>query len=152
VRFFGRGWLATGCGWWPPGPGWIARRYVEAAEAAALDRAGGVDQLDDALTGAAVTVVRPHRPHGYGQVWEVLCANHDQINQWVDKGLTVVKIGDLLGRQGTASGGACADLHRGVFPAHVRVVDVLPNLDRGDRRLRSGLGFLPRCLQCPHSR
>jgi len=29
----------------------------------------------------------------------VLCANHDQINTWVDKALTVVKIGDLLARQ-----------------------------------------------------
>ncbi|WP_369816165.1 IS21 family transposase [Mycobacterium sp. 852014-52144_SCH5372336] len=77
-----------------------ARRYVEAAVAAGLDRAGGVDQLDDALIGAVVTVVRPDRPHGYGQVWEVLCANHDQINQWIDNGLTVVKIGDLLARQG----------------------------------------------------
>ena len=77
-----------------------ARRYVEAAVAVGLDRAGGVDQLDDELIGAVVTVVRPDRPHGYGQVWEVLCANHDQIDKWVDKGLTVVKIGDLLARQG----------------------------------------------------
>ena len=39
-----------------------ARRYVEAAVAAGLDRAGGVDQLDDALIGAVVTVVRPRPP------------------------------------------------------------------------------------------
>ncbi|MFC3778069.1 IS21 family transposase, partial [Mycolicibacterium holsaticum] len=77
-----------------------ARRYVEAAVAAGLDRAGGVDQLDDALIGAVVTVVRPDRPQGHGSAWEVLCTNHSQINQWVDKGLTVVKIGDLLARQG----------------------------------------------------
>ena len=77
-----------------------ARRYVEAAVAAGLDRAGGVDQLDDALIGAVVSVVRPDRPHGYGQVWEVLCADQGQINKWVDKGLTVVKIGDLLAHQG----------------------------------------------------
>ena len=42
-----------------------ARRYVEAAVAAGLDRAGGVDQLDDALIGAVVTVVRPDRPQGH---------------------------------------------------------------------------------------
>jgi hypothetical protein len=77
-----------------------ARRYVEAAVAEGLDRAGGVDQLDDALIGAVVTVVRPDRPQGHGQVWEVLCTNHVQIEKWVDKGLTVVKIGDLLARQG----------------------------------------------------
>jgi transposase len=77
-----------------------ARRYVEAAVAAGLDRAGGVDQLDDALIGAVVTVVRPDRPQGFGSTWDVLCTNHDQIAKWVDKGLTVVKIGDLLARQG----------------------------------------------------
>jgi len=52
-----------------------ARRYVEAAVAAGRDRSGGVDQLDEALMGAVVTVVRPNRPHGYGHVWELLCAN-----------------------------------------------------------------------------
>jgi hypothetical protein len=77
-----------------------ARRYVEAAVAAGLDRAGGVDQLDDELIGAVVAVVRPDRPQGFGSAWEVLCANHDRINTWVDDGLTVVKIGDLLARQG----------------------------------------------------
>ena len=77
-----------------------ARRYVEAAVAAGLDRAGGVDQLDDELIGAVVAVVRPDRPQGFGSAWEVLCANHDRINVWVEDGLTVVKIGDLLARQG----------------------------------------------------
>ncbi len=77
-----------------------ARRYVEAAVAAGLDRARGVDQLDDALIGSVVTVVRPDRPQGHGQAWEVLCANHAQVEKWIDKGLTVVKIGDLLARQG----------------------------------------------------
>ena len=77
-----------------------ARRYVEAAVAAGLDRAGGVDQLDDELIGAVVAVVRPDRPQGHGSAWELLCANHDRINVWVEDGLTVVKIGDLLARQG----------------------------------------------------
>jgi hypothetical protein len=77
-----------------------ARRYVQAAVAAGLDRAGGVDQLDDALIGTVVTVVRPDCPQGHGQAWDVLCTNHVQIETWIDKGLTVVKIGDLLARQG----------------------------------------------------
>jgi hypothetical protein len=77
-----------------------ARRYVEAAAAAGVDRAGGVDQLDDELIGAVVAVVRPDRPQGFGSAWEVLCANHDRINGWVEDGLTAVKIGDLLARQG----------------------------------------------------
>jgi hypothetical protein len=77
-----------------------ARRYVDAAVAAGLDRDCGVDQLSDELIGAVVTAVRPDRPQGHGQAWEVLCANHDRISTWVKDGLTVVKIGDLLARHG----------------------------------------------------
>jgi hypothetical protein len=77
-----------------------ARRYVAAAVAAGLDRDCGVDQLTDELIGAVVAAVRPDRPQGYGAAWEVLCANHDQINGWVNDGLTVIKIGDLLARHG----------------------------------------------------
>lgn len=77
-----------------------ARRYVEAAVAAGLDRTGGDDQVDDELIAAVVTAVRPDRPQGHGQAWEVLCVNHAQIEIWIGKGLTVVKIGDLLARQG----------------------------------------------------
>src|SRR6478735_5170543 len=74
------------------------RRYVGAAEAAGLDRECGVEQLTDELIGAVVAAVRPDRPEGHGAAWEVLCANHDQIEKWVKNGLTVVKIGDLLAR------------------------------------------------------
>jgi hypothetical protein len=77
-----------------------ARRYVEAAVAAGLDRAGDVDQVDDELIGSVVAAVRPDRPQGFGSAWEVLCTNHDRISGWVDDGLTVVKIVDLLARQG----------------------------------------------------
>jgi hypothetical protein len=77
-----------------------ARRYVAAAVAAGLDRDGGGEQLCDELIGAVVAAVRPDRPQGCGAAWEALCANHDQINDWVNDGLTVVKIGDLLARQG----------------------------------------------------
>jgi hypothetical protein len=102
IREVLRAWLAGyGVRWWPPRPGWIERLPV------AMSRrrwrrawAGGIDQLDDALIGAVVTVVRPDRTQGFGTAWEVLCANHDQINKWVDNGLTVVKIGDMLARQG----------------------------------------------------
>jgi transposase len=77
-----------------------ARRYVDAGVAAGLDRDCGVEQLTDELISAVVTAVRPDRPQGHGQVWEVLCTNHDRIDGWVTDGLTVVKIGDLLARQG----------------------------------------------------
>jgi transposase len=77
-----------------------ARRYVDAAVAAGLDRDGGVDQIDDELIGAVVVAVRPDRPQGHGSAWEALCTNHDRIDKWAKDGLTVVKIGDLLARQG----------------------------------------------------
>jgi hypothetical protein len=77
-----------------------ARRYVAAAEAAGLVRDGGLGQLSDELVGAVVAAVRPDRPQGYGATWEALQANHDRIEKWVGKGLTVVKIGDLLAREG----------------------------------------------------
>lgn len=75
-----------------------ARRYTDAAVAAGLDRDGDVDQLSDELIGAVVAAVRPDRPNGHGVAWEALCAKHDQIVKWVDDGLTVVKICDLLQR------------------------------------------------------
>jgi hypothetical protein len=77
-----------------------ARRYVDAAVAAGLDRDCGVEQLTDELISAVVTAVRPDRPQGHGQAWEALCTNHDRINTWVEDGLTVVKIEDLLARHG----------------------------------------------------
>jgi hypothetical protein len=77
-----------------------ARRYTDAAEEAALDRDGDVDQLTDELIGAVVAAVCPDRPNGHGSAWEMLCANHDRIKKLVGQGLTVVKISDLLSREG----------------------------------------------------
>ena len=47
-----------------------ARRYVDAAVAAGLDRECGVEQLSDELIGEVVAAVRPDRPQGYGSAWE----------------------------------------------------------------------------------
>lgn len=77
-----------------------ARDYTNAAELAGLDRGGDLDQLTDELIGAVIEGVRPGRPDGHGATWELLRANHNQIVEWVDKDLTVVKIGDLLARRG----------------------------------------------------
>jgi transposase len=77
-----------------------ARRYVDAAVEAGLDRDGGVEQLTDELIGAVVEAVRTDRPCGYGAAWEALCASHDRIVKWVSQGLSVVKISDLLAREG----------------------------------------------------
>jgi transposase len=113
-----------------------ARRYVDAAVAAGLDRDCGVEQLSDELIGAVVTAVRPDRPQGHGQAWEVLCANHDRISTWVKDGLTVVKIGDLLARHGVIVPQRtlhryCAERtdYRGRQGATVPVVDGEPGVE-----------------------
>jgi transposase len=79
-----------------------ARRYVEAAVAAGLARDGGAGQLSDELVGQVAEAVRPVRPGGHGQPWEQLEACREEIGAWVKQGLTVVKIGVLLERQGVA--------------------------------------------------
>lgn len=75
-------------------------RYVDAALEAGLVRDGGQEQLTDELIGQVVAALRPNRPNGHGVAWESLEAQRDQIAKWVGDGLTVVKIGDLLARQG----------------------------------------------------
>lgn len=86
-----------------------ARRYVHAAQAAGLERSAGWDAVDDQLIGAVVAAVRPERPNGYGAAWEALEARAEQIKTWVAgdreagvKPLSIVKIEELLARQGCA--------------------------------------------------
>jgi transposase len=77
-----------------------ARRYVEAAVNAGLARDGGEEQLSDELLGMVAGMVRPVRPEGHGSAWDALEACHAQVKAHVDEGLSVVKIGVLLERQG----------------------------------------------------
>ena len=77
------------------------RRYVEAAEELGLRRDGGEEQLSDTFLGAVVEQVRPHRTDGRGEAWRQLVAQHQLIETWLKTdGLTVVKVGELLGRRG----------------------------------------------------
>lgn len=76
------------------------RRYVQAAEAAGVVRDGGLAQLSDEVLGAVVSAVRPVRPAGHGSTWHLLLERRDELTALVDKGLTVVKIGELLSRRG----------------------------------------------------
>ena len=79
-----------------------ARRYIEAAQGLGLARDGGESQLTDELIGAVCEAVRPSRPYGHGASWELLCTQEEEIKAWVDKDLTVAKIGDLLVRRGVS--------------------------------------------------
>lgn len=85
-----------------------ARRYVQAAEAAGLDRAAGIEAVTDELVGAVVAAVRPSRPNGHGAAWEALAVHEEQIRSWISgagagklgRALSLVKIQELLVRQG----------------------------------------------------
>jgi transposase len=79
------------------------RRYVGAAEELGLDRNGGEDQLTDLFMGQLVERVRPHRTDGHGASWRELGPHTEKIRSWLDDdGLTVVKVHELLTRQGIA--------------------------------------------------
>jgi transposase len=79
-----------------------AARYIKAAQAAGLVREEDESQLTDELLGQVVAVVRPARPAGHGESWEVLAARGDDITGWVKDDLTLVKMHELLERSGTA--------------------------------------------------
>jgi hypothetical protein len=79
------------------------RRYIDAAVELGVDRAGDEDQLTDLLLGQVVEKVRPHRTDGRGEARRLLDEHRDQLVEWLDKdkdGLTVVKVHELLERQG----------------------------------------------------
>ncbi len=79
-----------------------AARYIAAARAAGLARGGDESQLSDELLGQVVAAVRPARLAGHGTSWEALVPREAEIAGWVKDGLTLVKIGELLERSGTA--------------------------------------------------
>jgi transposase len=77
------------------------RRYVDAAIAVGVDRAGGEVQLSDEVLGTILERVRPQRVDGRGQSWHTLEAKAEQIKIWIDdEGLSVVKVHTLLARTG----------------------------------------------------
>ena len=76
-----------------------AARYIRAAQEASLSRDSGEDRLTDELIGVVVGAVRPA---GHGSSWEALAARKGEIAAWVKAVLTLVKIGELLERSGTA--------------------------------------------------
>jgi transposase len=112
-----------------------ARRYVQAAAGAGLARDGGTGQLTDELVGQVAEAVRPVRPGGHGRAWDQLEACQTEITGQVKAGLSVVKIGVLLERQGIAV--PYRTLHRfcvercgfGKTAATVRVADGEPGME-----------------------
>jgi transposase len=87
------------------------RRYLAAAVEVGVRPDGGDCQLDDVVLGAVCERVRPHRVDGHGEGWATLAGEHDRLRQWlVDERLNVVKVHELLARQGVSV--AQRTLHR----------------------------------------
>ncbi len=108
------------------------RRYVDRARSCGLDRDGGECQLTDELLVAVITGARPSRPNGKSEAWETIAAQHDQIKEWLDQGLTLTKVHTLLGRRGvvvsyrTLHRYATTELGFGQRRMTVRVADCEP--------------------------
>jgi transposase len=76
------------------------RRYIDAAESVGVTRDGGLAQLTDEMLGAVIVAARPVRPDGHGDGWAALAARRERIVAWLDNDVPVVKIAELLGREG----------------------------------------------------
>lgn len=53
-----------------------ARRYVQVAQEAGLERSAGFAAVTDDVVAAVVSAVRPGHPNGHGTAWEALEARH----------------------------------------------------------------------------
>jgi hypothetical protein len=76
------------------------RRYVEAARECGLSRAGDDGQLGDELLSRVAERIRPHRSGGHGDSSALLAAHQGRLEELLDQGPTVVRAGELLGREG----------------------------------------------------
>ncbi|MEV2221589.1 IS21 family transposase [Nocardia vinacea] len=112
------------------------RRYVERAQSCGLDRDGGVGQLSDELLSAVIAGVRRGpRPNGRSAAWETVDGQREQIQGWLDQGLTLTKVHILLGRCGvvvsyrTLHRYAATELGFGKRRTTVRVADCEPGAE-----------------------
>ena len=111
------------------------RRYVDRARACGLDRDGAACQLTDELLAAVIAEVRPSRPNGKSQSWEIIAEHHDEIAAWLTQGLTLTKVHTLLGRRGvvvsyrTLHRYATTELEFGRRRNTVRVADCEPGAE-----------------------
>ncbi|ARR82372.1 hypothetical protein MOTT27_01551 [Mycobacterium intracellulare subsp. yongonense] len=138
------------------------RRYVDRARACGLDRDGDACQLTDELLAAVIAEVRPSRPNGKSQTWEIIDTQREQVQAWLKQDLTLTKVHTLLGRRGvvvsyrTLHRYATTELGFGQRRATVPVADcepgselqvdfgrlgLLTDIEDGRRRVVHGLIF-----------
>jgi hypothetical protein len=78
------------------------RRIVETAVEEGLDRAGGDGQLTDVFVAAVMLRLAQQRPDRHGDSWQIAVGVHDKLHGWHTGGLTVVKMHELLARDGVS--------------------------------------------------
>jgi len=86
------------------------RRYVHAAQALGLTRAGGEAAVTAELVGALLASLRRQAGRPRGEAWELCAAHRERIGQLLAQGLRLSKLRKLLARQGVAV--PYATLHR----------------------------------------
>ncbi|GFG95657.1 hypothetical protein [Mycobacterium timonense] len=130
--------------------------------ACGLDRDGDACQLTDELLAAVIAEVRPSRPNGKSQTWEIIDTQREQVQAWLKQDLTLTKVHTLLGRRGvvvsyrTLHRYATTELGFGQRRATVPVADcepgselqvdfgrlgLLTDIEDGRRRVVHGLIF-----------
>lgn len=75
------------------------RRYLEAAEKAEFRAEGGEAQITDELIGKLVDAVRPVRPQGHGESWDLLLAHREFLKQQLDRDLRLTTVRKVLRRK-----------------------------------------------------
>ncbi|MFI5782705.1 IS21 family transposase [Nocardia sp. NPDC051570] len=105
------------------------------AQAHGVDRDGGVGQLTDELVSVVIAGARREPPSPKSEVWQTLAAHREQIQAWLDQGLTLTKVHVLLTRRGvvvsyrTLNRYAGTELGFGRRRATVRVADCEPGAE-----------------------
>ena len=75
------------------------RRYVEAGRDAGVWRGGGEDQLTEGVVGQVIGGVHPRGPEAHGDAWRLCVENRESLRGWVEEGLRLTKVQELLRRQ-----------------------------------------------------
>lgn len=72
---------------------------MEAAEGLGLGRSGGEEQLGEVLIAGVIEAVRPGGAGVFGEAWDVCQAHRPALQGFIDQGLRLTKVRELLGRQ-----------------------------------------------------
>lgn len=75
-----------------------ARRYVEAAQRVGLKREGLVAGVSEEAVSAVVGAMRPTGPESHGAAWGICEENRETLRGWIEKGLRLTKVRELLRR------------------------------------------------------